>query len=38
MNDTKFWELCIDKFSKKLANQQISTWIKPLSFKSDKNS
>ncbi len=38
MNDTKFWELCIDKFSKKLTNQQISTWIKPLSFKSDKNS
>ena len=33
MEETEFWELCLDKFSKKLTNQQISTWIKPLAFK-----
>jgi len=33
MDETKFWELCLDKFSKKLTNQQVSTWIKPLSIK-----
>ena len=33
MDETDFWELCLDKFSKKLTNQQISTWIKPLAFK-----
>jgi len=33
MDEIKFWDLCVDKFSKKLTNQQINTWIKPLSFK-----
>jgi chromosomal replication initiation ATPase DnaA len=37
MEETEFWELCLDKFSKKLTNQQINTWIKPLSFKASKN-
>ena len=37
MKETEFWELCLDKFSKKLTNQQINTWIKPLSFKASKN-
>ena len=35
MDETDFWELCLDKFSKKLTNQQISTWIKPLAFKAN---
>jgi chromosomal replication initiator protein len=35
MNETDFWELCLDKFSKKLTNQQISTWIKPLALKAN---
>ncbi|MDA9155414.1 chromosomal replication initiator protein DnaA [Methylophilaceae bacterium] len=33
MDEADFWELCLDKFSKKLTNQQISTWIKPLALK-----
>ena len=33
MDEIKFWDLCVDKFSKKLTNQQVNTWIKPLSFK-----
>ena len=37
MEETEFWELCLDKFSKKLTNQQINTWIKPISFKASKN-
>lgn len=35
MDETAFWELCLDKFSKKLTNQQISTWIKPLALKAN---
>ena len=35
MDETDFWELCLDKFSKKLTNQQISTWIKPLALKAN---
>ena len=31
-NDT-FWPLCVDKFSSELTKQQLTTWIKPLSFK-----
>ena len=37
MEESEFWELCLGKFSRKLTNQQINTWIKPLSFKASKN-
>ena len=35
MDESKFWELCLDKFSKKLTSQQINTWIKPLLLKTN---
>ena len=37
INETEFWELCLDKFSKRLTNQQINTWIKPLTIKVNKD-
>ena len=32
-NEKNFWPLCVDKFSKELTKQQLTTWISPLEFK-----
>ena len=32
-NEDNFWPLCIEKFSKELTKQQLTTWISPLEFK-----
>ena len=32
-NENNFWPLCIEKFSKELTKQQLTTWISPLEFK-----
>jgi len=31
--EEKFWQLCLEGFSKDLTKQQLNTWIKPLEFK-----
>ena len=30
--EEKFWQLCLEGFSKDLTKQQLNTWIKPLEF------
>ena len=32
-NEENFWPLCVNKFSKELTTQQLTTWINPLEFK-----
>ena len=32
-NKENFWPICLEKFSKDLTKQQLTTWIKPLEFK-----
>ena len=32
-NKENFWPICLEKFSKDLTKQQLTTWIKPLKFK-----
>ena len=32
-NKENFWAICLEKFSKDLTKQQLTTWIKPLEFK-----
>ena len=32
-NEENFWPLCVNKLSKELTTQQLTTWINPLEFK-----